>query len=458
MTGTAKSRAALVTEADANFNDNATGDISAADSRNMAEDLIASAWNIVDDGTVTDPASAFRANKNGTAQNFTTSTPTKISWGTEEYDVGTEFASDRFTSTKTGKYQFEIHALVTAVGVSTTAVKLHLYKNGALYSTVAASNATAALNMSLDGTSLVAVTAGDYFEAFIEFAGLLSGTATVGGGTSDSWFAGVRLSGLATSEAQPLDSDLTSWAAITRASGFDTWVATPSSANLRSLLTDETGTGAAVFGTAPTIAGGLITGLTSFGLRSTGAAFDLKLASSEALTADRTLSVVMGDAPRTLTLGGNPTLNGGTHSGTNTGDQTVPAAAAQSDQETGTSTTTYVSPGRQQFHPSAAKCWAYVTVSGGTPTLQVNYNITSITDQGVGDLTITIATDFSSANWSASVSVEYPNTGSTSNDDIAVATKNGGQAAGTIRLATKDVGGVARDPPSWSFVGYGDQA
>lgn len=54
---------------------------------------------------------------------------------------------------------------------------------------------------------------------------------------------------------QPLDADLTSWAAITRATGFDTFVATPSSANLRSLLTDETGTGAAVFADAPTISG-----------------------------------------------------------------------------------------------------------------------------------------------------------------------------------------------------------
>lgn len=54
---------------------------------------------------------------------------------------------------------------------------------------------------------------------------------------------------------QPLASALTSWAAITRASGFDTFVATPNSANLRSLLTDETGTGAAVFAGAPTITG-----------------------------------------------------------------------------------------------------------------------------------------------------------------------------------------------------------
>lgn len=51
---------------------------------------------------------------------------------------------------------------------------------------------------------------------------------------------------------QAYDADLTSWAGVTRASGFDTFAATPSSANLASLVTDETGTGALVFGTSPT--------------------------------------------------------------------------------------------------------------------------------------------------------------------------------------------------------------
>jgi len=51
---------------------------------------------------------------------------------------------------------------------------------------------------------------------------------------------------------QPLDSDLTSWAGVTRAAGFDTFTATPSSANLAALLTDETGSGLAVFNNSPT--------------------------------------------------------------------------------------------------------------------------------------------------------------------------------------------------------------
>jgi hypothetical protein len=52
---------------------------------------------------------------------------------------------------------------------------------------------------------------------------------------------------------QPKDADLTSWAGVTRASGFDAFSATPSSANLAALVTDETGSGALVFATSPTL-------------------------------------------------------------------------------------------------------------------------------------------------------------------------------------------------------------
>jgi hypothetical protein len=57
----------------------------------------------------------------------------------------------------------------------------------------------------------------------------------------------------AATDYQPLDADLTSWAAITRAAGFDTFAATPSSANLAALITNETGSGALVFATSPTL-------------------------------------------------------------------------------------------------------------------------------------------------------------------------------------------------------------
>jgi hypothetical protein len=64
-------------------------------------------------------------------------------------------------------------------------------------------------------------------------------------------------------DVQAYDADLLSWAGVTRASGFDTFTATPSSANLLALLTDETGSGAAVFGTSPTLSGATLDGTTN---------------------------------------------------------------------------------------------------------------------------------------------------------------------------------------------------
>ena len=61
--------------------------------------------------------------------------------------------------------------------------------------------------------------------------------------------------------------------------------------------------------TAPTIAGGTHTASTGLGIRSTGAAYDVTLASSEVLTAGRTLSLNVADAARTLTVSGSATVS-----------------------------------------------------------------------------------------------------------------------------------------------------
>lgn len=100
----------------------------------------------------------------------------------------------------------------------------------------------------------------------------------------------------------------------------------------------QTGTGNTfVMSTAPTIAGGVHTAITSFGLRSTGAAFDLTLATSEILTAGRTLSIVLGDAARTLTFTGNASING-----TNNGDQTITLTGGVTGSGTGSFAATVV--------------------------------------------------------------------------------------------------------------------
>ena len=63
---------------------------------------------------------------------------------------------------------------------------------------------------------------------------------------------GVGTLSVDTASYQPADADLTTWAGVTPTSGIQTWLATPSSANLRSALTDENGTGAALFDNATT--------------------------------------------------------------------------------------------------------------------------------------------------------------------------------------------------------------
>lgn len=78
--------------------------------------------------------------------------------------------------------------------------------------------------------------------------------------------------------------------------------AQPSAADLSD---GNSGTGQVVH-----VTGGALAALTALGIRSTGAAFDIKFATSEVLTATRTLSWVLGDAARTITMGGNITTTG----------------------------------------------------------------------------------------------------------------------------------------------------
>jgi hypothetical protein len=61
------------------------------------------------------------------------------------------------------------------------------------------------------------------------------------------------------------------------------------------------------------------------------------------------------------------------------------------------------------------KAWVYFIVSGGTPSIQDDYNVSSITDNGAGNWTVNFMSGPSAANfaWGASLG---PDTGSNSND------------------------------------------
>jgi hypothetical protein len=120
--------------------------------------------------------------------------------------------------------------------------------------------------------------------------------------------------------------------------------------------------------------------------------------------------------------------------------------ASQAEQEAGSSTTKFVAPGRQHFHPSAAKAWLKCNVAGA---VSVSYNITSVTDTGTGIVDVTIATDFSSA--------DYAVVGCAQSGAGLVVTVNT-QAAGAFQALGNDVAGVPADPTNYYFACFGDQA
>lgn len=122
------------------------------------------------------------------------------------------------------------------------------------------------------------------------------------------------------------------------------------------------------------------------------------------------------------------------------------AVATQANQESASATNLIVTPGRQQFHPSAIKGWIKCDYSGAT---QASYNVTSITDVGVGLLTVTWDVDFSSVNYCV-----WGNAGSGNQNFVNMNT----QAAGSIGAITwrSDTATVV-DAVNWYIAAAGDQ-
>jgi len=131
--------------------------------------------------------------------------------------------------------------------------------------------------------------------------------------------------------------------------------------------------------------------------------------------------------------------------------------ASQTDMETGTSLTTFVTPGKQYFHPSACKGWGKATGAG---SLTVGYNMDAVTDTGTGRLGVNITLDMSSANYAIVSSVESVAT------SLAVASvDNGGliynasPVAGSFGIWNYDdtaTTHVAQDPQSYFWAIFGD--
>ncbi len=126
--------------------------------------------------------------------------------------------------------------------------------------------------------------------------------------------------------------------------------------------------------------------------------------------------------------------------------------ATQAQQETAIANDVFVSPGRQHYHFSAAKFW--VNFNGvGTVAINQAYNVSSITDNGVGDYTVNFTTSFGNTTYTMAVFGSPNGSATTYNTDSSVTVNTGNFRLNTVNSTS----GAAKDLTFVSVIGFGDQ-
>ena len=130
------------------------------------------------------------------------------------------------------------------------------------------------------------------------------------------------------------------------------------------------------------------------------------------------------------------------------------AAATQAQMEAASSNTVAATPSNTNFHPGVAKVWIKCDSSG---TIQASHNVSSITDAGTGEVTVTIATDFSSADYAIVTGVCASNGTAGSAKSVRFSNSTQPTAGAFTARYGDDITGNA-DPIFWFFSCFGDQA
>lgn len=126
--------------------------------------------------------------------------------------------------------------------------------------------------------------------------------------------------------------------------------------------------------------------------------------------------------------------------------------ATQAEQETGSQTDAAVTPGRQQFHQSAAKGW--VNYDQVAPAIIGSYNVSSVTDSSAGDFTVNWSTDFSDALYCVVASAGIDNASPRMN----ITEVHSSRAAGTSRFVVESIDTLTKtDTNGNSVAAFGDQ-
>ncbi len=178
------------------------------------------------------------------------------------------------------------------------------------------------------------------------------------------------------------------------------------------------------------------------------------------LTGDVTSSGNATTIKTDVALAGNPTTTTQAASNSSTRIATtafvIGQSATQANQETATSTTLFVSPGRQQFHPSSPKAW--VAFAGATGTISASYNVSGVVRSSTGIYVVSFTTAFSSVSYCAIVTPTRANAAGGNNGFMgAVGTLLAGSAQIFSNTTDSSGGWVANDATAVYAVFFGDQ-
>jgi hypothetical protein len=129
-----------------------------------------------------------------TAQTISSATFTKVTFGTEDFDTNSNFASSTFTPTVAGYYQLNLTGVLLGATSITRGI-VALYKNGSAVSRISDLSVTTSSVLTLSGSMIVYANGStDYFEMYVYAtgAGTLQ-TSQTGASTSTSRFSGSLL-------------------------------------------------------------------------------------------------------------------------------------------------------------------------------------------------------------------------------------------------------------------------
>ena len=113
----------------------------------------------------------------------------------------------------------------------------------------------------------------------------------------------------------------------------------------------------------------------------------------------------------------------------------------------------------EQIAQGRAKAWCSITISSGTPSIDDDFNISSITDNNSGDFTYNFDTDMANTNYA------YLSTSEVGSGNITVpqlvANSVTGRTTSAVRMQyfqiqTLSGGGNIVDPPAAAMAIFGD--